>query len=334
MIREYADALHRAGYRVLVSHTNADSPQLQGAAEPHLEPRGLTGDAYIRWALEFARSHRVDVFWPGKELRVFARERARFEAAGVTLILPAGEVILDHLDDKAAFLAGLPDFLRTPPYGVVTTWADMSAAFDIISEQGWTPCIKPARGVYGHGFRVIVHERRLEDFLAGDTIRMTRDEARGLFAPLASFSPMLVMGCLTGVERSIDVVSWQGQLGAAIIRAKLPGLHGSQLIEQRPDLEELVRQAVSHYGLSGVVNVQFKDGPDGAPYILEINARPSGGSHMSALAGPDLPVWAVRLALGEAQASDVPPPAYGARLLNLHVARVIHGAPELAGVLS
>ncbi|WP_169737140.1 ATP-grasp domain-containing protein, partial [Deinococcus pimensis] len=307
VIRAYADALQLEGRRVLVSHTNADSPQLQGAAAAHLEPRGLVGEDYVAWALDFARRQDVDVFWPGKELAALARHREAFEAADVRLIVPAEPDTLDHLDDKAAFLRALPPFLRTPPFEVVTTWAEMHGAFERTLALGWTPCFKPARGVYGHGFRIVTPRRRLQDFLAGDTLRVTEEEARALFEPHEPFAPMLVMGCLPGVERSVDVVCWRGELGAAVVRAKLPGLHGSQVVERRPDVEALVRAAVAHYGLSGVVNVQFKDDADGAPHVLEINARPSGGSHMSALAGPDLPVWAVRLALGEASAGDVPP---------------------------
>jgi len=323
VIRAYADALHADGRRVLVSHTNMDSPQLQGRAAAHLEPRGLVGEPYVEWALEFARREAVDLFWPGKELALFALHKEAFEREGVRVLVPAGPDTLDHLDDKAAFLRDLPSFLHTPPFETVTTWAEMEAAFERTRLAGWTPCFKPARGVYGHGFRIVVESRGLRDFLAGDTLRITPAEARALFEPHEPFTPMLVMGCLPGVERSVDVLCWQGELAAAVVRAKLPGLHGSQVVERRADVEELVRDVVTHYGLSGVVNVQFKDDPAGRPAILEVNARPSGGSHMSALAGPDLPVWAVRLALGEARVEDVPPPAYGSRLLNLHVAHVL-----------
>lgn len=325
VIRTYADALKADGRRVVVSHTNADSPQLQGGGEPHLEPRGLVGEEYLRWALDFATRHRVDLFWPGKELALFALHRAEFERRGVGVLVPADADTLDHLDDKAAFLGALPPFLHTPPFETVTTWAAMHEAMERLRALGWTPCFKPARGVYGHGFRIVVETRGLREFLAGDTLRITTAETRALFEPHEPFAPMLVMGCLPGVERSVDVVCWQGELAAAVIRAKLPGLHGSQVVERREDVEALVRAAVRHYNLSGVVNIQFKDDPDGRPAILEINARPSGGSHMSALAGPNLPVWAVRLALGEARVQDVPAPAYESRLLNLHVAHVLRG---------
>lgn len=323
VIREYANALYEAGYRVIVSHQNADSPHFQGAGEHHIEPKGLSSEEYLTWALNFARQQQVDVFWPGKERRAMAAAADRFAEQGVHVIAAGTPEILNHLDDKAQFLTALPDFLPTPPWFVATTTEQLFAAADALTEQGWTPCIKPTHGVYGHGFRILVPSLKLKDFLEGDKLHMTFSEARALFSAAEPFAPMLVMGTLTGMERSVDVVCHEGQLGAAIIRTKKPGLHGTQFIERHPAIEDMTRRAVAHYHLSGVVNVQFKDDANGTPHILEINARPSGGSHMSALAGPNLAVWAVRLALGAAQPGDVPAPPYGQRLLNLHVATLV-----------
>ena len=118
---------------------------------------------------------------------------------------------------------------------------------------------------------------------------------RRALAAAADIPPLLVMPYLDGPETSVDVLASGGRTVAAIPRSKL----GRQrVIGGDPVLPGLAAEMVEHFGLDGLVNVQFRSF-QGRPALLEINTRPSGGLYQTALAGVNLPWAAVQLALGE-----------------------------------
>jgi len=87
-------------------------------------------------------------------------------------------------------------------------------------------------------------------------------------------------------------------------------------------MEEYTRRLIEKLNLNGLFNVQFKD-KDGVPFILEINARMSGGIAMSCLSGVCLPYWALRLAMGTATDADIPHGKTGLRVMELTHAVVL-----------
>lgn len=316
--------------RVLASHTHPDSPTLLVADEAFLEPAGLTGEAYVRFCLDVCRERGVTVFWPQKEARSIVARRADFEAIGVLLIVAAGPDVLRHLDEKDRFTAHFPREICPVPETVpVRTWPAFETATRALRTRHAGVCFKPARGVYGHGFRILTVQEDLDAFLGGDQLHMTMNQARALFtsSPEATFPTMLVMQHLGGVERSVDAVAWNGELAAATVRCKVGGLGNVQLLEDRPDLVEATRRLARHFGLSGVFNAQFKDDDAGVPHMLEINPRPSGGLYLSLASGTNYPLVALNLALGRLRPEDVPPPATGLRVTEVKQALVLDGAP-------
>jgi hypothetical protein len=61
-------------------------------------------------------------------------------------------------------------------------------------------------------------------------------------------------------------------------------------------------------------NVQTRSA-NGRPYLLEVNARMSGGMQYSCLSGVAIPYWAVTLALGMRSAVEIPAPDLGVRVV-------------------
>jgi predicted ATP-grasp superfamily ATP-dependent carboligase len=59
-----------------------------------------------------------------------------------------------------------------------------------------------------------------------------------------------------------------------------------------PDVRELGRQIVERVGLHGPLKADFKRGPDGRLWLLEINARFTLWAHLGAVAGVNLPALA------------------------------------------
>ena len=332
------EALRLEGrFGTLASHSDPDNVMLGAAQRGLTEPRGLLGGGYVEWLLETVSRERPEVFIVGKEAGAVADGQAEFAALGVQTLTVADAPTLRHLDRKDEFLrAWDPAVLPIPAW---TTFHDL-ASFETGLERlrahpDYLPgvtrlCVKPARGIYAAGFRVLTEGRDLGSFLKGELYQMSTDEARRLFAQPENegetLPTMLLMHTLEGAERSVDCVAWQGELAAAVVRRKLPS-GGPQLIEDRPDLVEAARQIARTYRLSGIFNFQTKDAqhPDGhrQPNMLEINARASGVLRYSMAAGINFASLAARLALGEMRAEDAPVPRTGIRVAEVKTALVL-----------
>ncbi|CAM3420683.1 ATP-grasp domain-containing protein [Deinococcus saxicola] len=318
-------ALKGSRYAVWASHTDPGHGMLAAAEHTFVEPRGLLGDDYAAWLLDACVRHGTELVIPGKERERLASWQERFAAAGVTLITPASEATQRHLERKDEFLRDWDtDILPVPRWTTFDSLASFDDAAATLREPGVRLCVKPARGIYASGFRVLMDTPDLKSFLGGELYQMSHAAARELFAA-GELPTMLLMHTLEGAERSVDCVAWQGELLRAVVRRK--GGEGQQ-IEDRPDLLEAAHQITARYGLSGIFNFQTKDGPDAdgrnrTPNMLEINARASGGLRYSMAAGVNFPLLLLDAATGVLDRASMPPVQTGLRVAEDKVARVI-----------
>ena len=324
-------------FSTLASHSDPENTMMLSANRNVTEPRGLLGSAYVDWLLDTVRQERPEVFIVGKEAGAVAERRAEFVALGVQLLTVADAPTLRHLDRKDEFLSAWDT--STLPIPAWTTFHDLNTFEAGVSELRAHPdflpgvtrlCVKPARGIYAAGFRVLTEGRDLDSFLKGELYQMSMGEARRLFVQPEqegdTLPTMLLMHTLEGAERSVDCVAWNGRLAAAVVRRKLPD-GGPQLIEDRPDLLEAAQKIASTYRLSGIFNFQTKDAQLAnsvrTPNMLEINARASGGLRYSMAAGINFASLAAELALGELSPEDAPRPRTGTRVSEVKTARVL-----------
>ncbi len=318
-------ALKGSRYTVWASHSDPDHGMMAAADHTFLEPPGLLGDDYAAWLLDACVRHGIRVVIPGKERERLAGWEDQFAAAGVTLITPASEATQRHLDRKDEFLRDWDtDVLPVPRWTTFDSLETFDEAAAALRQPGVRLCVKPARGIYASGFRVLLDTPNLSSFLKGEMYQMSHAAARELFAA-GELPTMLLMHTLEGPERSVDCVAWQGELLRAVVRRK--GGEGQQ-IEDRPDLLEAARQISARYGLSGIFNFQTKDGPDAEgrnrrPNMLEINARASGGLRYSMAAGVNFPLLLLDAVTGVLDRATMPPVLTGLRVTEDRVVRVM-----------
>lgn len=288
------EADHAGRFHTIYTHPHAHTPAAGAAHEFHLEPKGLTAADYVDWCLEFCREHKVDVFAPAKHASALSAARGRFLEHGVRVLSAADADKLDIIDDKAAFYAGVQLPLAPPPdFRVFKDIAQFEAAHAELRPLHAELCVKPARSVYGLGFSVLDEQRSSAALLlAGSSYRIGLGDLRRGLAELETFRTMLLMEYLDGYEYSVDCVGAKGHLVSAVARKKLPQPGHGQVIEQRADIVESCAKLAADFGLSGMFNVQFREGRGGLR-LLEINARASGGIGMACLAGPNLPYLAL-----------------------------------------
>ncbi|WP_083885025.1 ATP-grasp domain-containing protein [Nocardia thailandica] len=312
LLRENPD-----GVDVVVFASNVDpgAAALSVCDVAAVEPRYAGDEEYARFALDFCRTHRIDVLIPPRRLAALAGRAADFAAIGTSLMcspLAAVTALTSKVRTyEIAGAAGIP----VPPWREVTDAEGFHAAVAELSSGGETLCIKPSGEYSAFGFRILddrpftlaslrVAPRPVASVEAvAGALRRAADEGEAV-------PPLLVMPFLDDPEISIDCLSAPGgDLLVGIPRAK-QGRFRTLLDD--PGVVDIARRLVGHFELAYLTNVQLRY-RGGQPVLLEANPRPSAGLFHTAFAGVNLPWAAVRLLL-ERDAGLRCPPRLGARL--------------------
>lgn len=335
LIREGAQAAGIGNLRLLASHADVHASVLEAADYAFLEPaldRAPSGDAaYAAWCAGICDQLSVDLFMVQGRQEAIARHSQLFPET-TRLVLPADAERLATIADKSAF-SGLARAAAIPT--PLTRAVDSPAAFDAATDElrrlRLPACIKPREGVFGHGFWLLDDTATLLDALmAGDDRRIAPAVVRDAIATAAGPVRLLVMEYLPGPEWSLDCVCDAGRLVVGVARHKRGRV---QEIEVDGPIFGIARAAVDLFGLTGLVNVQFKaadlDGED--PRLLEINPRMSGGIARTRFAGVNLPWRNLAMLLGLDDWDEVAVPVGGA-LVAAHETGIALAAPDTFGL--
>lgn len=294
------------------SHTVSSTPFLQACDDAFPEPAELVGDAWVERALQECGRRGIDVFVPGRERLAVAEAAAAFEALGVRLMVSPPEA-LRVLGDKAlAHAAALRLGVPVPATHVVHDAAGFRVAYEDLVARGLPVCLKPAVDHGAAGFRILDEAvGGWTDLLALPSPRVHPDDVERRLAGHGPVAPLLVSEYLDGDEISVDVLSSDGELLAAVPRSKGGPQWTRRIVDDAAALA-ITGTVVKAHGLRYLSNVQVRYGA-GTCRLLEVNTRAASGLFHSAAAGVDLPYAALRLLLDGSV--SVPPPRYGATVL-------------------
>ncbi len=219
----------------------------------------------------------IDVLVPtvDSELLPLAVRRAQFEAAGVRLVLAPLET-LEVCLDKWALHGRCHGQVRVPDTQLVDeSFQPALAPLPTI--------VKPRTGSGSRGVHRVDTVEQLE--------RLERDGS------------LLVQELLPGPEYSLDVLATRARCVIAVVpreRLKIDsGIAVTSRTRHDDGLESIGRNVAELIGLTGVANVQVKEGVDGEPALLEVNPRFPGTMALTVASGPDMPWLCVADAIGE-----------------------------------
>lgn len=261
------------GLEVIVS-ISPDAPVRSGPTMTLVEP-SCDDAEYTDWVYEQITTHSVDVFVP-------TRRRTLFDVnlLHCAVHLPTSVTNLDILEDKLAFakaMVGQAFYLET--FGAETS-AELTSLLAMFNRTypERTPCVKPRFGVNGHGFWKLTHGSAFSHLIDPDQRDIRQDIFLQSLETLEKTSVMpslVLMEFLPGPEVSFDVLAHDGKILKYVARTKQAD---RQHLQSRHPLEEQARMLVDVFELHGLVNIQFRMARDGSWKVLEINARPAGGS--------------------------------------------------------
>lgn len=306
------------------THPDKDALYLQNCDYAFVEP-DISGEDYINFCLEFCNKHGIDIFIPRKENVLISKKLAEFESLGVKVLVCPDSTLMETMDNKAATYqifsnATTNDLI--PDYYVVNTIEDFKRAYEKLKEKGHTVCFKPVIGEGANGFRVIIDQivSINQLFNHGIGYRIPYAHACEILSQQETFPDLMVLEFLEGREYSIDCLSSDEKLYAAIPRMKGEG-RVRELVEQA-ELIQLARDFHQQFKLPYVFNIQVKYNNQGMPKLLEINPRMSGGMHISCLSGINIPYLAIKILLGE----EVEPvkPRFGIRASHIEKEMILN----------
>jgi len=298
MIRDNED---KRKFIIYGTSPNKDALYLQNCDFAFVEP-DITGEDYIAFCLEFCQKHGINIFIPRKENVLISKRLHQFEKLGVKVLVCPDANLMETMDNKAEtyrmFLGGPANSL-IPDYHVVNNLEAFKLAYEQLKEKGHTVCFKPVIGEGANGFRVIKDQidSITQLFNHGTSYRIPYNYACEILGQQETFPDLMVLEFLEGREYSIDCLSSQDKLYAAIPRMKGDG-RVRELVEQ-VELIKLAHEFHQEFRLPYVFNIQVKYNSNGEPKLLEVNPRMSGGMHFSCLSGINIPYLALKILLGE-----------------------------------
>lgn len=307
------DTLHVTG-----SHTAVSTPFLQACDDAFPEPEHLVGDAWVEFALATCRERRIDVFVPGREREAVDLAADRFAALGVKVMVSPAAAVRTLGDKAAAHESALALGLPVPRTLVVTDAPGFRAAYRQLRSEGLRVCMKPAIDHGAKGFRIL--DERVgswEDLEQVPGPHIHPDDVERRIVARGTIDPLLVTEYLGGDEISIDTLSHDGDLLAAVPRSKGGPQWTRQLVDD-VDALEIAATVCKGYGLRYLNNVQVRRSADGRARLLEVNTRAASGLFQSAASGLNLPYLALRLRLDGRV--DVPAPRLGATVISYNEA--------------
>lgn len=277
---------------------------------------------YIPEMLRICEKERIDVVCPNHtdELLVMARNREVFEENGVKIAVSNAESIENAIDKAKAYAVLKENGIPVPEYYLVM---NSRAFIDSAYRIGWhgkRVCFKPAKYPHGggRGFKVIAETEEAESQVYGKPNNLIDWEFLLRFLRrVKSIPPMLVMEYLLGDEYSVYALADKGKMLYCVPnkRERLEGGYSFEaVVEDKPDLCNIVQRIIQIFNFSFNVNVQLRYSNDGEPKVEEINPRMAGTIALPVAAGVNLPYWGVKLALGEEVPHGVKV-RYGTRML-------------------
>ena len=327
----FTRSLGRAGVRVSVADFRAGTPARKSRycsrfmvyPSPLDEPERFHG-----WLLHEVSHGGHDVLIGTTDFTMPLLDQWMEEIAPHVRVLFPGREGFRLAYDKAATLRLATEVgVEIPP----THWLSSSEGVEELARGSrWPLVIKGVSSVVSRGGRRVS---------PGVEYAWNADEFRSRFAAMHAISPWpLVQEYVSGQGLGCFFLRHEGKVLARFehrrIRDTRPTGSGSCLRESvplDPALMARCERLMGRMNWEGLCMVEFKQAPDGTPYLMEVNPRPWGSMQLAIESGVDFPMLWYRVGVGE-KVEPVLQYQVGVRCRSLvgdfkHLESVLYGPP-------
>lgn len=239
-----------------------------------------------------------------RELFAFAREKKKFEDAGIK-VLVSNEQPLNLANDKSKLYEYLRiNKIEVPNFRIVNNIGQFEKAAQDLGYPQKQFCFKPSVSNGSRGFRIVDDNIDEFDLLFNYKPNSTYISYAKIISLLSkrSFPQLLLSEVLPGDEYSVDCILEHGISKLIIPRLRSKMINGISVEGEFVEHKEIIaytKNIIETIGLHGNIGVQVKQAANNRFLILEINPRVQGTIVSALGAGVNLPLLAVKQELGQ-----------------------------------
>ena len=261
---------------------------------------------FIPTMLEICKNESVHVILPmvTAELIPFAKHASAFQELGCVVSVSSESVLETAIHKNKLFEVLAGQGFSIPQFKLVNT---SKALMNAIEELGYphTPvCFKPAQGDGSRGFHVLdAKQNRIENFFLAkpDATLVSLTELSEVLHHQSALPELLVMEYLPGSEYSVDLLVNHGEVLVTVPRRRekiVGGITTQGTIVEEHDVLNYASHVAKVMKLHGNIGIQVRRSQTGIVKLLEVNPRLQGTVVHCTGAGVNMPLLAVKLALG------------------------------------
>lgn len=327
----FTRSLGRAGVRVTVADFRAETPARRSryCARFAVYPSPLNQPGKFHdWLLTELAGGGHDVLIGTTDFTMPLLDEWMEEIpAPVRVLFPGREGFRLAYDKAETLRIANEHGVEIPP----THWLTSAGEVEALARSASWPLVIKGRSS--------VVSRSGERVSAGTEYAWSADEFLRQFAAMHAVSPWpLVQEYVPGEGLGCFFLRHRGEIVARFqhrrIRDTRPTGSGSCLRESVPSdpgLMERSERILSRMNWEGLCMVEFKQAPNGKPYLMEVNPRPWGSMQLAVESGVDFPLLWYRLGIGE-KVAPVTGYTTGIRSRSLvgdckHLESVLYGPP-------
>jgi carbamoyl-phosphate synthase large subunit len=238
-----------------------------------------------------------------KELCSLAEHKEKFDAAGIKVLVSSFDAIEIANNKSACYQFLQKKGIALPEFFVIhNTEAFIHAAFELGHPQR-SFCFKPSVSNGSRGVRIVSDSiNEIEQLFDQKPYNLFITYAHALkILSSGKFPELLVSAYLPGDEYSVDCLADNGKALLIVPRLRIKMINGisvaGEFVKDEPIID-YCKQIISALNLHGNIGIQVKRNEAGAALLLEINPRVQGTIVAGLGAGINLPLLAVKQAMG------------------------------------
>ena len=281
---------------IIGSHTLDYSP-IRCVCDEWYNEKLVPDDEYVDFCVDFCKEHSVDVFVVHRKMTAVMKNKRRFDELGVKLLSDDYEKLALFEDKSRTYELLKGSGVNVPEHITATTADEFARAYGEFSKQYGDVCVKFVRDEGGQSFRRIIKGSDPFDSLrVYPRFAITFDDLYRTLSTRESFDEMIVMPYLDAPEVSVDCLKTDG---GYIALPRFKEIGHIEHLRFDEDILAMTQTILERSQLEYPCDVQFRY-LDGKPYLVEVNARMSGGLTMTcAASGVNIPSLALKKLTGK-----------------------------------
>lgn len=262
---------------------------------------------YIAEMLKIVEKEKIDVILPLAtfELDALSKHKKLFEERGCEICISDYDAI-NIANDRSKLYSTLSEEDFIPKFRIPTDWEDLEKKIEELGFPEKSVVIKPFVSHGSIGLRIIDNERDLFDLYINEkpnSVYTNKSIIKETFKD-RPIENLILTEYLPGKEYGVDLLldPKTNKVISGIVRdngeVELSGVSSGKLIHDEK-LFMIAKYIVEKIKLSYAINVDFKLDESEEPKVIEVNPRLPATSFLSNIAGLNLPLVSVYLALGK-----------------------------------